>query len=113
MKSTGLSNNLFSSVPQYVVISFIVLVFLITIGIFAFLYRLLDIIKYYIEKKFNSINNHTNKSSKNNNFKPPDTYKETKRKYNKDVSELEAKIMPDKQTLVNTVDRFIEYKNRK
>lgn len=39
--------------------------------------------------------------------------KRIKKEYKKDVSELEAKVMPDGQTAINVIDKVIEFKNKK
>ena len=108
--SVILATNLFKTIPQYVIISVIGLSFLFIIGLFSLLFYYI-----YIYRKFNSIDNHTNK--KYNKSKEDDnsskTYKEDKKEYKKDVSELEAKVMPDGQTAINVIDKVIEFKNKK
>ena len=76
--SVILATNLFKTIPQYVIISVIGLSFLFIIGLFSLLF-------YYIYRKFNSIDNHTNK--KYNKSKEDDnsskTYKEDKKRIQK------------------------------
>jgi hypothetical protein len=105
--STALATCLFDTIPQYVVISLIVLVFVIVLGF-------LGIIFYYIYRKFNSIDMHTAGKYQNNyNNKPsPNTYKMDKTEFKKDVSDLDAKILPDEQTAVDAMNKIIELKNK-
>lgn len=108
MNSIVLATSLFNLMPQYVIISAIVFCFFIILGLFTLLF-------YYIYRKFNSIDNHTNKKydDKNHNRDNSNTYKEDKKEYKNDVSELEAKVLPDGQTAANFVDKLIEFKKKK
>lgn len=113
--STALTTSLFETVPQYVIVSIIILVFIIVIGIMIAIHRLIGIIKYYINRKFTSIDKHTDRKYQNihNNNETANTYKEDKKEYQKDVSELEAKIMPDGQTASGAVGKIIEFVKKK
>lgn len=102
-----LTTSLFETTPQYVIIALIVLIFIIVIGLFGTVF-------YYIYRKHNSIDNHTNKKyQKDNDNKEPDTYKIDRESYKKDVSDLGAKILPDGQTIVNMAAKIIGLKEKK
>lgn len=105
---TVLATNGFTQIPNYVVISAIILCFLVIIGILLLIF-------YYIRRKFNSIDNHTNKKYMHENYndKDPNTYKQDKKELEKDISELEAKILPDGQNVANIADKIIEFKKKK
>lgn len=90
-----------------------ILVSLFIIGIFFIIYKVIATIKYYIKRKFDSIDNYTNKNSSDNIVKPTITYKEAKNRYKKNVSELEAHIMPDKQNIISVVDKIDELRKKK
>lgn len=111
-----MTTNLLNTLPQYVVISLIVLFFLIvigvTIGVIVGIYKFFDTVKYYIKRKFDSIGNYTSKSCLSDD-KPPDTYKKTKKKYKENVSGLESKVMPDEQVVINIVDKLNELRRKK
>lgn len=108
ISSVILTISLLESMPQYVIISVIILCFLIVIG-------LLILFFYYIYRKFNSIDNHINKKygDENHNKDNSNTYKKDKKEYKKNVCELEAKILPDGQTAVEIIDKVIEFKKKK
>lgn len=65
-------------------------------------------ILYYIKRKFDSIDKHTDKKYQNKNIL--NTYKEDRKEYKKDITDLEAKIMPDTQTVINIVDKINDLK---
>lgn len=90
-----------------------ILALIIIIGLFITINKFFATVNYYIKRKFDSIDNFTDKNNSDNNDKPPNTYKETRKKYKKNVSELEAHIMPDEQTVVNIVDKINELKKKK
>lgn len=108
INSMVLATSLFNSLPQYVIVSVIILCFLIILGLFILLF-------YYIYRKFNSIDNHTNRKYDNENHTNENlnTYKEDKNEYKNDVSELEAKVLPDGKTAANFIDKVIEFKKKK
>lgn len=103
---TFLESGLFNEIPPYVIILAIILSFIIVIGIII-------ITLYYIKRKFDSIDKHTDKSLLNNNKNCSDTYKETKEEYKKIVSDLDAKILPDMQVTTKIVKKFIEFISQK
>ncbi len=110
--STVLATSLFEILPQWVIITLLfIIAFVIVIALLG-LYRL---IRYYIQRKFDSIDKHTDKKYQNgsNNDQIQNTYKYDKKEYQKDVSELEAKVMPDGQTVSNTVGKIIEFVKNK
>lgn len=111
--AAALTANLLNSVPLYIVIFVMILVIIILIGIFIIICKFFAIIKYYIERKFDSIDKYTTKNNSDSNDKPPNTYKETRKKYKKDVSGLEAHIVPDKQTVISIVDEINELRKKK
>ncbi|MBD5535637.1 MAG: hypothetical protein HDQ99_08300 [Lachnospiraceae bacterium] len=102
--STILTTSLFNTVPQYVIILLFILAFIAVIG-------LLGIIIYYVYRKFNSIDKYIDKDKQDN--ENSNTYKELKKKYKKDVSELEAKTMPDGQTVITMAEWIRGLKNKK
>lgn len=104
--STALDTSLFQTTPSYVIIAAIVLIFIVVLG-------LLGIIAYYIYRKFNSIDIHTNKKYQDHNKDDKeDTYKDDKEELKKDVSELEAQLLPGGQAVINLVDIIKELKKK-
>ena len=104
--NTALATNLFKTIPSYIFISIIVFCFLLLIGIFAFAF-------YYTYRKFKAIDNHTNRKysnrNKDENITNPNTYKEDMKEYEQDVDGLDAKIVPDGQTVSNAADKVVEF----
>lgn len=98
--STILTTGLFERTPQYVIISLIVLLYILVIGILVLFF-------YYIYKKFKSIDNHTDKKyhSKNDCL---DTYRRDKKGYDKDIIELNAKILPEKNFLISLLGKLVD-----
>lgn len=72
-----------------------------------------NIIIYYITRKFDSIDNYIDKSCLSGDNKSPDSYKKQKKKYKKNISELEAKVIPDGQNVINMADKLNELKKKK
>lgn len=104
--TTGLSET----TPQYVVITLLVLAFVIVLGIFGIAF-------FYIHRKYKSIDNHTDKKYSLNNDKDgnniTNTYKEDKKSYKKDVSDLGANTLPDGQTIVSIVGKIVPFIKKK
>lgn len=90
-----------------------VLISLIIIGIFFIIYKLITTVRYYIKRKFDSIDNYINKNSSDNIDKSTTTYKEAKNRYKNNVSELEDHLMPEKQNVINIVDKIDELRKKK
>lgn len=111
--STTLTTDLLNTMPSYIIFFVMILALIIIIGLFITINKFFSTVNYYIKRKFDSIDNFTDKNNSDNNDKPPNTYKETRKKYKKNVSELEAHIMPDEQTVVNIVDKINELKKKK
>ena len=111
--STTLTANLLNSVPLYIVIFMMILTIIILVGMFIIICKFFATINYYIKRKFDSIDKYTDKNNSESNDKPPDTYKETKKKYKKGVSDIEAHIVPDGQTVISIVDKINELKKKK
>lgn len=111
--STALTTNLLSTIPQYIIVFLMVLISLFIIGIFFIIYKIIATIRYYIKRKYDSIDNYTNKNSSDNFNEQTATYKEIKKRYKKDASELEAHIMPDGQNIINVVDKINELRKKK
>lgn len=84
--------------PKYMFIFLMILAFTIVLG-------LIIIVLYYIYRKFNSIDKFTDHNSNK-------TYKENKRKYKEKVDELDAKVLPDGQTVSHIADKIIEFKKK-
>lgn len=103
---TALATNLFATIPSYVIKSIIAFFFLLLLGILAFAF-------YYTHKKFKSIDNHTNRKYSNHdneeNINNPNTYKEDMKEYKQDVDGLDAKVMPDGQTVSNAANKVVEF----
>lgn len=104
MNFTILTASLINTLPNYVIISFIVFCFILLIGI-------LGLIFYALRRKYDSIDNHTNRkySQKDND---PNVYKEDKKEYKQDVSDLGVKILPDGQTIIDFADKIAEFKKK-
>lgn len=106
--SATLTTNWFNTIPQYMVVLGFILLMSIVLLLFYRTYR-----------KYNSIDNHTNKKYNNGNKQKTtdtnslNTYKEDKKEYEKDVSDLGIMTMPDTKTIVKITDKFIELKKRK
>lgn len=106
--SATLTTNWFNTIPQYMV----VLGFILLMSIILLLF-------YRTYRKYNSIDNHTNKKyndgnrQKTTDTKSLNTYKEDKKEYEKDVSDLGIMTMPNTKTIVKITDKFIELKKRK
>lgn len=105
-----LTTELIETEPTFVAISDIILEFIIVIGVLIILF-------YSIRRKFNSIDNHTNKKySQNNNThhnKNISTYKDDMKSYKKDATDLGVYTLPDGQTIVNITGKIIEFIKRK
>lgn len=111
--SATLTTNLLNTMPQYIVVFVMIIAIIIIIGSFFTIHKFFATINYYIKRKFDSIDKYTDKNGSDNNDKPPNTYKETRKKYKKNISDLEAHIVPDEQTVVNIVDKINELRKKK
>ena len=94
--------NLFDIVPTYVIVSAIVLAFIIVIGTFFIIFycnreRNHLILMYLYLVYIN--NNNGGDGDKGDNMKKVTTFKEYKKQYDTDVSNLGVNIVPDKQTI--------------
>ena len=111
--STTLTANLLNSMPQYIVVFVMILALIAIIGLFFTIYKLFATINYYIKRKFDSIDKYTAKNSSDDNDKPPRTYKEIRRKFKKDISELGTNALPDGETVIKMVDKINELRKKK
>lgn len=116
VSSTTQIDNLFKSLPQYVIISGIILVFIIVLAIIVLFFGLLKLLFYSVRRKYDSLDKHTEKKYPNNNDdnndKDPPTYKDDKEELQKDSLELGVGTMPGKQKIIDLVDKAIELKKK-
>lgn len=100
-----LTTGLFSEIPSYVIESVFALCFLLLIGTFLLIY-------YALYRKYNTINKYLKWKYKKDNANM-DTYKEEKSDYEKEVSDLGAELLPNKQTIINIMDKIGELRDEK
>ena len=111
--SAILSCSLFDTIPRYVIILLIVLsmvlAYIIVICFYKIISKAIDVIRFYIEKKFDVLEKFIKEKYKDNDNgsrKHLNTYKDDKKELDKDMSELDMKIIPGKQTITNIVDKI-------
>lgn len=67
----------------------------------------LFLVFFYICVKFYTLNKYIDEKYKNN---MPDTYRGIKKSFKEEISELDAKVLPNKQTITSIVDKYKELK---
>lgn len=101
-----LTTSVSETSSQLIIVSSIILMYVVVLGILA-------IIFYNIYRKYNSIDNHTNrKYSKNNDIdscNKIDTYKDDKKSFKEDVSNLGVGTLPDCQDIVSIAGKIIPF----
>lgn len=101
-----LTTGLTITPPQYVTILDAILKYIVVLGV-------LGIVFYYIYRKYKSIDNYINRkypmSNNGDSNNKADTYKDEKKSYKEEVSDLGANTLPDAQTIVNIAGKVIEF----
>ena len=111
MNSTILTTTFFQEMPQYVVICMIFLVFVIVIAFFLSINHVFFTIKYWLKRKYDSIDKYIENNSPDDN--PPNVYKDMKKQYKKGVSNLGVNTLPNGKKIVKIVGKVIEFKKKK